>query len=366
MHQYMENHALNILWEFAYMPNLLFFDLEGFMKDADDEAIRLISSEHLEVLIALHEDLKAYGSEIRDFYIESELSFFSLLSDALPLDTTVDFTLADYLKRSLLAPRETLLPKLLYSCLTKGHFIRNDATLMAQALAMATDFSQLMHWLNSSEYSKETRWRILQFAQDLEGELRRFLALVNQLEPIFERHYAPYRETLEGDLRDLLKRLEANGPTPFATLTDGVLSDNLLPDGPVVLLLSYFHPFQISLHISTPVPILTWGNAIEHFLAYQQKLKENALNDHVRLFKNLGDKTRFQVAHLVSQGTTATKAIADALGVTPATVSYHLNHLVNAKILKLETIDGKIQYRLNGASLLDTFEAVKGLFQLTS
>lgn len=361
MHTFVTDITLSTIWEFAQMPNLLSFDIEKFLKDNDSDELKGVEIKKIDMFSAIQNDLKPFYSVIRDFYVDNEFSFISILCTSFPIDTHSDASLRAYLTRLLTLPKEELLVGLLYSGLIKGVTIHHQPELWQRAELLAADFSELMAWLNTTDFTKETKWRILQIAQDTHGELQRYARLMAALEPIFERYYKDFQEQLPSDLENLIARLKNSGPNPFAALTDGIFDDHLLPDGELLILFSYFHPFQISINASAKTPMITWGKDIELFMALQQKARENTLNEHIRVFKNLGDKTRFQVAQLVAEGTNSTKAIADTLGVTPATISYHLSQLVNAKILKLESIDTKIQYVINQQTVADAFAAVSKL-----
>jgi predicted transcriptional regulator len=71
------------------------------------------------------------------------------------------------------------------------------------------------------------------------------------------------------------------------------------------------------------------------------KAEEGHLAELITTFKNLGDTTRYKVLKNISNGITSTKDIANSLGVSSATVSYHINQLNTSKILKLERVNGK-------------------------
>ena len=55
--------------------------------------------------------------------------------------------------------------------------------------------------------------------------------------------------------------------------------------------------------------------------------------ERINVFKNLGDKTRYQIFCEIAKGTKSVKKIAEQLGITSATVSYHINELVLSNIV---------------------------------
>lgn len=81
--------------------------------------------------------------------------------------------------------------------------------------------------------------------------------------------------------------------------------------------------------------------------------------DGVLIFKNLGDKTRYEVVKLIATGESSTKKIATALEVSSATISYHLSALVTAKIIRLDKSNNKFRYVLDWDSIESAFNSLK-------
>ncbi len=366
MHHFITDIQLNCIWEFAHMPQVFYFNKEEFLADCEKEDLPLFDGHDFQQLAELQSQLKKHHALIREFYIDDEINIFTLLSSAFPLDAHTDHSLFDYLKRLDALSTDKLLTGLLYAALSRGLFTTHQENLQSEAEAMSTDMSLLMSWLNSSDYSKEMKWRLLQISQSPKEELQRYYGLMTQLEPLFNQYFEPFKAQIQSDLNALVEKLTTNGPKPMHVLTDGILDDEILPSGNLMLYISYFQPYSIALKVSSQIPVVAWGKYIEVFLAYHQKLKEDALNDHIKIFKNLGDKTRYQVAQYVANGINSTKTLADQLGVTPATISYHLNQLTNAKVLKLESIDGKFQYAINQVQIQKTISELSKHFNLKS
>ena len=55
--------------------------------------------------------------------------------------------------------------------------------------------------------------------------------------------------------------------------------------------------------------------------------------DRFNVFKNFGDKTWYQIFCEIAKGTKSVKGIAEQLGITSATVSYHINELVLSNLV---------------------------------
>lgn len=79
----------------------------------------------------------------------------------------------------------------------------------------------------------------------------------------------------------------------------------------------------------------------------EQQEKQNLSDENLlRSLKTLNDKNRLQILHLLKRSPLCGQEIAEQLGITPATVSHHMNDLANRNFVALDRIGAKINYRL--------------------
>jgi DNA-binding transcriptional ArsR family regulator len=64
-----------------------------------------------------------------------------------------------------------------------------------------------------------------------------------------------------------------------------------------------------------------------------QELHENKMIQRVKIFKSLGDQTRYETLRLLAQGITSIKDIASQLNVSSATISYHINEFLTSGVV---------------------------------
>lgn len=87
---------------------------------------------------------------------------------------------------------------------------------------------------------------------------------------------------------------------------------------------------------------------------------ENSLN----IFKNLSDKTRFQIIKLLLKKEYYGLEIARALNITTATVSYHMDFLLLTGIVHCEKKDHRAYYFLNKDTLRNTIQFLQNELDL--
>lgn len=85
-------------------------------------------------------------------------------------------------------------------------------------------------------------------------------------------------------------------------------------------------------------------------------LKKLEIKDEVDKFlKAISDKKRIDIIKLLSRKTCYGYAIANELKLTPATVNYHTNFLIEAGIINIERKDNKVMYTLSKEKVRDLF-----------
>ena len=98
---------------------------------------------------------------------------------------------------------------------------------------------------------------------------------------------------------------------------------------------------------------------MEEAFKKMKEINDNKINERVQVFKNLGDRTRYEVLKLIASGETSTKEIANRLGVTSATVSYHINNFLTSKVIKLDKSNTRFGYVVDYDLLNEIIEGLK-------
>lgn len=82
----------------------------------------------------------------------------------------------------------------------------------------------------------------------------------------------------------------------------------------------------------------------------------------LKVGKVLADKSKLEILELVSNNPAFGKEIASELKLSTATISYHVNQLVELGFLKLELISGKIYYKLDKERVSICCDQIKEYF----
>ena len=80
--------------------------------------------------------------------------------------------------------------------------------------------------------------------------------------------------------------------------------------------------------------------------------------DAVELFKCLGDKTRYDILCRLSKSDSYVELLAEELGLTPGTISFHLKKMERVGIVKCSRMQFYMIYSLNREILSATIESL--------
>jgi DNA-binding transcriptional ArsR family regulator len=117
--------------------------------------------------------------------------------------------------------------------------------------------------------------------------------------------------------------------------------------------------FAISISGEGRYNYIAWGLRMEEAFKRIKEINENKISERLKIFKNLGDRTRYEVVRLIASGVTFTKEIAKALGVTSATISYHINNLLQSKIIKIDRTENRYGYVVDHKLLEEIISGLK-------
>lgn len=212
------------------------------------------------------------------------------------------------------------------------------------------DIKTLEGWfeaLQLSEYSEDTKWRVLELFHDPVGKFRRLFEL-------YERNRAAYDYTCRKN-KNHLSRLISDAPEE-------------LPAG-VRNIAKEFYPEQKKVYLTAVLPLVEWvmpGVIFQGVLAdkvdlYRDDLK-NAREKLPQILKLLGDKSKFEILCLLKNNGKYNLEIAEELKLTPATASHHMSMLLSNQMVTVEKKDGKVYYRLNQETLKEIAECFEEVF----
>ncbi len=206
---------------------------------------------------------------------------------------------------------------------------------------------RIMGWMDALSIGSDAKWQLLSFTQAPKKTVEKYQEAILEIHPVFQKYYEKFRDEVNSYARDFIRRLSETEGDSLSEVSNGIVSESLLQTDEMDIVISVVNEFAVMLNAGNEKPYISWGLKIENIFSAISKMEDNKVQERVLLFKNFGDKTRYEVIMNIAKGINSTKIIAKNLGVSSATVSYHLNNLVTAKVIYLKQSEGRYTYQVN-------------------
>ena len=288
----------------------------------------------------IEKTLLPYKSEISEFYLLKDFSFSSVILKAVNIFnySTID----DYFRKFKILEIHEVQYHIVKTLIASENDI-SYSEVEENVVKGIIDENKYMHFVENTSLEGSSKWHVMQWLTMTETKVLKYFDLMAQLRPLYDSFSMNYEDQVLEYGQKLIEDL--NSGKKFYDITHGLVKDNLFPQGDIII--SWVQPMEIAIILSEDKPYLRFGLKIETFLENMKILNENAMVERVTAFKNLGDKTRYSVLKCVASGMDSTKKIAETLGVSSATISYHLNNLLSSRLISYDSVDGKVRAQVN-------------------
>lgn len=235
--------------------------------------------------------------------------------------------------------------------LTQSHiFSVMNSFLKQKNSEKASNSSDMENWfllLQSSEYSEDTKWRLLEL---IHNPVRKFQELFH----IYENNRTAFDVTFQKNKKQL-EKLVSQAPSE--------------PSDVICSLMSEFHPESKRFYLTAVLPLMEWitptiifQGVLTNKLDLCQKNLENAKEMLPPILKLLGDKSKFEILCLLKSHGRYNLEIAEELQLTPATASHHMSLLLSNHMVTVEKKDGRVYYQLNQETLREIMKCFREIF----
>lgn len=302
--------------------------------------LEFVSEKLIEEFKEIELALKPYEKQIRNFYFEE----FSIPEFMMKSESVFGHASAlSYFEHLQSLNHKTILK----SILTKLYLVKFDLEVVDETIIYdyVESVEKQIQLIDSMDVSDEEKWKLSSLLRQPKQMIDEWITFMKSIDSLFEEYYQWKKDKVSAFGYQLEKKLNQNDVDALEILTDGLVRKNLIPTEN--FLVSFVEPINIEINVSSLVPYLKMGVEIESFVQVKKEVEESQLKDRVNIFKNLGDKTRYEVVKLVAQGVESAKEIARILNVSQPTVSYHMNNLLLSKVIKLERVDSKYVHIVN-------------------
>ncbi len=307
--------------------NQLLYPILILKKNRDEERPSTQLEQQLEDIVEemrhMSVPLETYMDKILYFYKDDVLRMFFI-----NVKTLLRYRSFDEYVEFLQSMDEVLIKKQLMTSIVKQD--EEELVVEDKVEELVGNQFAFLDFLKYLPIDDTLRWNYFTIMSQPKKFVEDFISLHQTIKPIFDKVYAEYLPILEKSYTEFEATIREH-PTILAEAFTGTkeieeidwTSDEIsvIP----TLLLSDFY-FQDS-------ELLILGAKSLEVIQHVIQTRLDKQQERINVFKNLGDKTRYQIFCEIAKGTKSVKKIAEQLGITSATVSYHINELVLSNLV---------------------------------
>lgn len=224
--------------------------------------------------------------------------------------------------------------------------------------------SGLIAFLESSAFDTDTKWETIKIFSNQEMYYNEAAGILCETIELLNSKYGSVINELSKGFYDYWNSCQDN-MNILQTICDKVKVSWKMSEAGSVLAPVIFSPFGISIAMdevdSKQKDLIRIGVMLDKRfeLVFDRRLKKE---DVVEIGKLLSDKSKVDILEFVSKKPCYGKEIANALGLSTATISYHVNALLKSNFLQAEVISNKVYYNIDNEKISAYMEEIKGFF----
>ena len=307
--------------------NQLLYPILMLKKEREEERPSSSLEEQLEVIVEemrqMSVPLESYKDNILYFYKDDALRIFFV-----NVKNVLRYHSFDEYAKVLHSMDEGQIKQQLMTTIVKQD--EEEASVEDKVVELLGNQFAFLDFLKNLPIDDTVRWNYFTIMSQPKKFVEDFISLHQTLKPIFEKVYAEYLPILEKSYQEFETTIQEH-PTILAEAFSGTkvieeidwASDEISVIPTLLLSDFYFQDSEILILGAKSLEVIQ--RVIQTRLDKQQ--------ERINVFKNLGDKTRYQIFCEIAKGTKSVKKIAEQLGITSATVSYHINELVLSNLV---------------------------------
>jgi len=349
------------LFDFLEFPGLI-LDGERYSTSSDEDDFRILHMEEYSKLVnSIKTRLDPYRSEIEIFYTKEffgDYDFIELITK--PNGIFGHNSEEDYLNELLSLDEHDINRSIAYSIIASTEDSNEySEAIMCRAKDMSTDKGGLISIIKELPIDSSIKWNLFLIVEEPIKYMKIYVDLMLKLLPVFRDVYLTLEERVNTYGEYLEDYFNKNGTKGLEEKSYSMLNSKIISEDTNKILVSAIVQFVLAISTKGKDGYVCWGLEIEKLFQVMKEHNENKVNERVQVFKNLGDKTRYEVVKLIALSETSTKDIANALGVSSATISYHINNLLQARIIRLDRVESKYSYVIDYEFLENSLKGLK-------
>ena len=215
--------------------------------------------------------------------------------------------------------------------------------------------------INSLHILDKQKWNLFSIIKDKKKSLLEIKALFQELYPLFSY----YEEKLMKKNKERAKEIQSFIEEKTREYYEDVLEDKVEIDEKYleesIHYILFMSRFSIVISDAEEKKRLVTGVHVQEVKHYKKENQRLGEEEKEKVLKALSDPNRFSILKMLKEGKLSNKEMAERLKITPAGVTYQMNHLVGVGLVRYCTKEngrGK-NYMVNVSYLEKIFESIR-------
>lgn len=214
--------------------------------------------------------------------------------------------------------------------------------------------------INSLHILDKQKWNLFSIIKDKKKSLLEIKALFQELYPLFSY----YEEKLMKKNKERAEEIQSSIEEKTREYYEDVLEDKVEIDEKYleesIHYILFMSRFSIVISDAEEKKRLVTGVHVQEVKHYKKENQRLGEEEKEKVLKALSDPNRFSILKMLKEGKLSNKEMAERLKITPAGVTYQMNHLVGVGLVRYCTKEngrGK-NYIVNVSYLEKIFESI--------
>lgn len=239
--------------------------------------------------------------------------------------------------------------------------LTNDKSIEEEEIkAILLDNTKTIQFIRELELSSSIKWEVFDFFQDIRSSMVELVEFLLGYYPLCRGILDKNKTLIEQFDSYLINGVQTEGAAFIKKITRGAIDFEGIDK--VFAASAFFNSHSLSFSGKENKLHLYIGTTFEE--AAKGIFGEEQVEINLNIIKNLSDKTRFQILMLLKDKELYGQEIADKIGITMATVSYHMSYLLISNLVSIDKVGHKGFYKLNKDTLRSNIDFLTGIFEL--
>lgn len=223
------------------------------------------------------------------------------------------------------------------------------------------DNKKLINLISHQEFPDQIKWKLLDFINNSSIYMENLLLNLKNYIKIFDKALEKNKTIIDNFNTYVQNQINLKGIKFLEEYTKDAFNYNNFPD--IYLSTAFINCYSLQGGPKENRANLFIG--IEFFNLIKQLGGKGNIEKNLNVFRNLCDNSRFQILKLLLNGGLYAQELANKLGISMPTVSYHINFLLSSNLVTIEKQDGrKVYYVLNKKTLKSCTDFLINIFKL--